>query len=143
MKIIKECQYDNTELDYGDIVIFDDENGCYKLWMIKSTYHDWNTDCSWHYVMTQNGEKDLDLCWSDIKMRLEWDEVWILKNLILTWQIREDPNDKLIEINNDIDYYNEKINDSKSKISNYEYFLREKFDEYKKLTWNKHELDNR
>ena len=139
MKIIKQYIYDNNTLDYWDIVILDDEKWCYRLWMVTSTYHDWNTDCSWHYVKLMKWRWDIDVCWNDIAAKLVWEEVWIIKNLILTWGLIEDKDDRLIKIQEDIDYYTHEIKEDESSLRADKNLLEKALNEYKKITWKDRE----
>ena len=132
MKLIKQCEYDNMDLDYWDIVIID-ASWWYMLWMIKSSYHDWKTDCSWHYIKISNDQKDLDLSWSEIIYKLEWDEVWIIKALINSGEIIEDQNDKRIQVMNDINDYKAKISSIKTDLKMYENWLKESEDTLERL----------
>lgn len=132
MKLIKQCEYDNMSLDYWDIVIINN-SWWYMLWMIKSSYHDWKTDCSWHYIKISNDSEDLDLSWSDIIYKLVWDEAWIIKALITSDKIMEDQNDKRIQVMNDINDYKEKISRIKTDLKMYENWLKESEDVLERL----------
>lgn len=128
MTLIKECEYDNTNLEYWDVVLF--YEGWYRLGMVKSTYHDGNTDCSWHYVKVSSASKDLDLSWSDIIYKFTWDDAIIIKNLILTWDVMENKDEKMCELRNDIDYYKNEVNRYKKEVEINERILKEKEEEY-------------
>lgn len=132
MKFIKQCKYDNMNLDYWDIVIFESSWSC-MLWMIKSSYHDGKTDCSWHYIKLQSKWQDIDIQWSEILYKLEWDEVWILKVLIETWEIVEDQNDKRIKVINEISNYEERISCLETDLKMYKWWLKESKDILERL----------
>ena len=123
MQLIKECRYDNTDLTYWDVVIFQEWG--YRLGMVKSTYHDSNTDCSWHYIQTSEWWKEFDMQWDDILYKLVWDEAEIIKNMILTWEIKEDSELKKIKLKNELDYYKEELQKIENRIWMYKEHIEE------------------
>lgn len=126
MELIRQCEYDNSDLEYWDIVIID----WYRLGMVKSTYYDWNTDCSWHYVKV-NKDSEVDIQGSEILYKIVWNWVEIIKNMILTWEIAEDKDMDRLEIQNNINYYEEQIRKTKSDLKGYENLLEEEKDKLK------------
>ena len=141
MKLIKQCIYDNMDLKYWDIVIIEN-SWWYMLWMIKSSYHDWKTDCSWHYVKIAKGSEDLDIPWSDIIYVLEWDEVWAIKALIDSGEIVENQEDKRIKVINDINEYKARISVVKNDLKMYEKWLKESEDTLERLNNEETLFDN-
>ena len=141
MKLIKQCIYDNMDLKYWDIVIIEN-SWWYMLWMIKSSYHDWKTDCSWHYVKIAKDSEDLDIPWSDIIYVLEWDETWVIKTLINSGEIMEDQEDKRIKVINDINEYKVKISAIKDSLKMYEKWLKESEDTLERLNNEETLFDN-
>ena len=103
MTLIKQCQYDNMDLDNWDVVIFDDEKWP-QLWVIKTSYHDGNTDCSWHYIRISIN-KEVDVCWSTILYKMEGEDAELLKAFILKWEILEDKNIERAKLLSDLEYY--------------------------------------
>ena len=141
MKLIKQYIYDNMDLKYWDIVIIEN-SWWYMLWMIKSSYHDWKTDCSWHYVKIAKGSEDLDIPWSDIIYVLEWDEVWAIKALIDSGEIVENQEDKRIKVINDINEYKARISVVKNDLKMYEKWLKESEDTLERLNNEETLFDN-
>ena len=141
MKLIKQCIYDNMDLKYWDIVIIEN-SWWYMLWMIKSSYHDWKTDCSWHYVKIAKDSEDLDIPWSDIIYVLEWDEVWAIKALIDSGEIVENQEDKRIKVINDINEYKARISVVKNDLKMYEKWLKESEDTLERLNNEETLFDN-
>jgi hypothetical protein len=115
MAIIKECKYDNQWLEYWDVVIIEDD--WYRLWVVKSTYNDWKTDCSWHYIKVGKWKTDLDLCWEEIIYKLTWPEAEIIKNLILTGEILEDKDEKVCELKNSLEYHKKEFKDAERSLN--------------------------
>lgn len=126
MELIRQCEYDNSDLEYWDIVII----GWYRLGMVKSTYYDWNTDCSWHYVKVSK-DSEVDVQGSAILYKIVWNWVETIKNMILTWEIAEDKDMERLEIQNNINYYEEQIRKTKSDLKDYENLLEEEKDKLK------------
>lgn len=77
------------DLEYGDVIIFREDvraDDPYCLGIVKSTYRDGNTDCSWHYVKINDQWKDKDISWYDILYKLEWEDIETIRNMI--WNSR-------------------------------------------------------
>lgn len=54
---LEEINYENPELDRGDLVIFRGNGQWIKIWIVKSSYIDHNTDYSWNYIMVGRDRK--------------------------------------------------------------------------------------
>ncbi len=138
MQIIKQYIYDNTWLEYWDMIIIDEWDWCYKLWMVKSTYHDWKTDCSWHFVLTNNWKEAIDISWWDIAAKLEWEWVDILKTLILTGKV-EEPKDKVkMDVIENINYLENHIKNLDYTLKKDKATLEKYKEQYEQITWEKY-----
>ena len=132
----KQCIYDNMNLDCWDIVLIDDwRTSWLRLGMIKTSYHDWKTDCSWHYIKVSSSWEILDLCWDEIIYKLTWPDAEILRSYILDWEILEDKELWKAKIINDIKYYQEKIRSNEASLKMNKEWLEDTLKEYKEFTW--------